>query len=160
MTEFEAAKFLWRRHPGYREKSDEWMTVLLFMNRSVGGYPTVLIPQFAAHASQDTLSLGLSILKYALQNNLFRMEVHSLLDISKPLHVDHIQLIKDLGSIPLNLPPQPENMIRQRLREGLPTIVKNREMLAIFNTKAEAEEETLKKDVLAIRPINPKLCKI
>ncbi|CAG5001731.1 unnamed protein product [Parnassius apollo] len=134
------------------------MTVLLLMNRSVGGYPTVLFPQLAARASQDTLSLGLSIFRWALQYNQFRKEVHALFDISKPSHIDHVQLIKYSGSIPLNLPPQPENMFHQRLKEGLPQLVKNREVLAIFNTHAQAEEEKLKNDLLAIRPVSPTNC--
>ncbi|CAK1591153.1 unnamed protein product [Parnassius mnemosyne] len=137
------------------------MMVLLLMNRSVRGYPPMLFPQFATRATQDTLCLGLRLLKHLLKDNRLRMEVHALLDIGRPSHVDHIQLIKDPGSIPLNLPPQPENMFRRRLREGLPAIIKNKEMLAIFNTKAEVEESNLKRDLLAIRPISPKLlCKL
>ncbi|CAG5001692.1 unnamed protein product [Parnassius apollo] len=46
-------------------------------------------------------------------------------------------------------------MFHQRLKEGLPQFVKNREVLAIFNTQAQAEEEKLKNDLLAIRPVSP-----
>ncbi|CAG5001696.1 unnamed protein product [Parnassius apollo] len=46
-------------------------------------------------------------------------------------------------------------MFHQRLKEGLPQLVKNREVLAIFNTQAQAEEEKLKNDLLAIRPVSP-----
>ena len=75
--------------------------------------------------------------------------------------MDHIQLIKDSCSIPLNLPPQPENLFRRKLRVGLPSIVKNRSVSAIFGASADVEEGRLKKDLLAIEPINPKLlCKL
>lgn len=77
------------------------------------------------------------------------------------IRVDHVQLIKDPGSIPLNLPPQPENMIRCKLIEGLPRLVKNTSLTAIFGLNADEEEERLKRDLLAIQPINPKLlCKL
>lgn len=38
LTLFESALALWRHHPEYIGMPNEWMTVLLLMNRSVGGY--------------------------------------------------------------------------------------------------------------------------
>lgn len=107
LTLFEASLVLWKRHPSFENMSNEWMTVLLLMNRSVGGYPTVLFPQFALRATQDTLSLGLSVLKHLLSKTQYSDMVRFLLDITRPEHVDHLQLIKDPGSIPLSIPPQP-----------------------------------------------------
>lgn len=131
------------------------------MNRSVGGYPTVLPPQFALRATQDTLSLGLSLMKHLMTNPLFHMYVHQLLDITRPLRVDHVQLIKDPGSIPFNIPPQPENLFRRKLKKGLPLLIKNKSLAAVFGVHADTEEERLKKDLLSIQPINPKLlCKL
>ncbi|CAG5000775.1 unnamed protein product [Parnassius apollo] len=139
LTVYEAARVLWRLHPEYLQQSDEWMITLLLMNRTIGGYPVVLFPQFATRATQDTLSLGLSVKRHALRDDRLRECVYTLLDIGKPNHVDLIQLIKDPGSIPLNIPPQPENLFRRRLKEGLLGIIKNNEMLAIFGTKADEE---------------------
>lgn len=161
ITVFEAALTLWRCHSEYRTQSNEWMATLLLMNRSVGGYPTVLFPQFALRATQDTLSLGFSVMKHLLTVPSLRGEVFRLLDITKPVRVDPLQLIKDPGSIPLNIPPQPENMFRRKLKEGLPSIVKNQSLTPIFGMDADREEECLKNDLLAIQPINPKLmCKL
>lgn len=117
----------------------------------------MLFPQFALRATQDTLSLGLSLMKHLLSQPLFRAEVYSLLDIVKPLRIDHVQLIKDPGSIPLNIPPQPENMFRRKLKEGLPLIIQNKNLASVFSTQADKEEESLKRDLLAIQPLNPKL---
>lgn len=132
LTVFEASIALWKAHPEYLSRSNEWMTVLLLMNRSVGGYPTVLFPQFALRATQDTLSLGLSMLKHLLEDTQFRSCVHKLLDISQPSNVDHVQLIKDPGSVPLSLPPQPENFFRRQLKAGLSGLIRNRGLAAIF----------------------------
>lgn len=55
LTVFEASLTLWRTHPEFLIRSDEWMAVLMMMNRSVEGYPTVLFPQIALRATQDTL---------------------------------------------------------------------------------------------------------
>lgn len=131
------------------------------MNRSVGGYPTVLFPQFALRAIQDSLSLGLSLLKHLIKNTRLRSHVYHLLDITTPTRVDHVQLIKVPRSIPLNIPPQPENLFRRRLKEGLHLLVKNKSIAAVFGIKADDEEERLKRDLLAIQPVNPKLlCKL
>ena len=120
---------------------------VFMMNRSVGGSPTVLFPQFALRATQDTLSLGLSVMKSLLKNPRFNTHVHSLLDISTPQHVDHVQLIKDPSSIPLNLPSQPENLYRRKLKEGLPSLAS---VAAIFGAQAD-EEETHYKIVAVIQ---------
>lgn len=103
------------------------------MNRSVGGYPTVLYPQFALRATQDSLSWDF-VLKHLMTDPRFRSCVYQLLDISRPSRIDHTQLIKDPSSIPLNLPPQPENMFRRKLKEGLPDLVKNKDLMAVFST--------------------------
>lgn len=161
LTIFEASFALWRTHPEYTLKTNEWMTVLLLMNRAVGGYPTVLFPQFALRATQDTLSLGLSVMKRLLEDTRFRACVYQLLDISQPSHIHHVQLIKDPGSIPLNLSPQPENFFRRQLKLGLPNLIFNRSLSAIFGIQANEEEMNLTRDLLAIEPVNPKLlCKL
>lgn len=90
LTIFEASVTLWRCHSEYLLHSNEWMATLLMMNRSVGGYPTVLFPQFALRATQDSLSLGLSTMKHLLSQPLFRTEVYNLLDIVRPNRVDHL----------------------------------------------------------------------
>ncbi|CAG5019356.1 unnamed protein product [Parnassius apollo] len=40
LTVYEAAKTLWRLVPEYRNMPDEWMMVLMLLNRTIGGYPT------------------------------------------------------------------------------------------------------------------------
>lgn len=59
--------------------------------------PTVLFLQFALQATQDTLCLGLSLLKHLLKDTLFRGSVYQLLDISPPTHVDHVQPLRTQG---------------------------------------------------------------
>lgn len=51
LTVFEAVVALWRAHPALMGRTNEWMTVLILMNRSVGGFPVVLFPQFALRAT-------------------------------------------------------------------------------------------------------------
>lgn len=88
LTVFETSLTLWRTHPDFLTCSDEWFAVLLMMNRSVGGYPTVHFPQFALRATQETLSLGLSLMKHLMKDHRFRISVYNLLDISRPIRVD------------------------------------------------------------------------
>ncbi|KAJ2954234.1 hypothetical protein O0L34_g2479 [Tuta absoluta] len=156
-TILEATVLMYRKYPWMMKRPVEWMTVLWSMSRAVGGYPVSLLPQFMTRAVQDPLSCNLHLLRTLLRSPAHSAHVRALINLTKPAHVDHLSLIKDPPSIPLNIPPQPENMIRNQVKTGLGNIIKNEQVAYLFSRDSSESEETLKQDILAITLHHPKL---
>lgn len=66
-------------------------------------------------------------------------------------------LIKDQQSLPLVMPRQPENYLKNKIAEGLPAIIHNKELKPLFGPEMGAHKDQLVEDLMAIRPCNPKL---
>lgn len=66
-------------------------------------------------------------------------------------------LIKDPQSLPLVMPRQPENYLKNKIAEGLSAIIKNRELKPLFEPTVEDKKDLLIGDLMAIDPCNPKL---
>ena len=70
---------------------------------------------------------------------------------------DFLSLIKDPQSLPLRIPRQPENYIREIVRAGLSDIIINRDIKPLFTLDTTMARSQLVKDLSSIKSCNPKL---
>lgn len=55
------------------------------------------------------------------------------------------------------IPRQPENYLKNKIAEGLPAIINNKELKPLFEPEVEEKKEQLVGDLMAIQPCNPKI---
>ncbi len=74
---------------------------------------------------------------------------------------DYLSLIKDPVSLPLRMPPQPENHLRDQVKIGLINFIKNKAVKNLFLSTRDINEKELVENLLKIRTpndaVNPKL---
>ena len=84
----------------------------LCVTKVLVGYPLSIYPQFCLRATQDPLSSNLRSLYTVEQDVALKKYVNCWATLSPASSIDLLSLIKDPVSLPLSLPPQPENHLQ------------------------------------------------
>nr|AVK42865.1 RNA-dependent RNA polymerase [Soybean cyst nematode nyami-like virus]AVK42870.1 RNA-dependent RNA polymerase [Soybean cyst nematode nyami-like virus] len=158
MTSIEALEAIHYRWPEFVEKADpDYLAVLLSTNRTLGGLPCSLYPDFLVRSLPDPLTNNIS-LHHVIWN--LTPPARTALWNMRPLpsrHVDPAMLVRDPVSLPLLIPVQAENFIRRSLERTLRTVAINKMVVRLLDHDADIAETNLIQDLLAIHPFNPKV---
>ncbi|DAZ87903.1 TPA_asm: hypothetical protein [Girado virus 3] len=156
MSIFEASFLLDQTTNGYLTMDK--LIVSMLINRELGGYPIVNYTSFLMKGNMDPLTNALSLVKTLADNPLYSRIVLNFLNLEPSSKIDYLLLIKDPFSLNIRVPKQIENIIRNKLKNELPKIVKNENITFLYQQNIKLEEEKLIKDLISIRPCNPRLC--
>ncbi|QMP82162.1 RNA-dependent RNA polymerase [Hymenopteran orino-related virus OKIAV87] len=156
-TIVEAAILLRDTNPWLRTSDLADTVSLTMISRTIGGYPVTLYSQFCSRAVQDVLTSNLRLVQTALRDPFLSSSIARLACLRISKHVDYKSLIQDPQSLPLDIPRQPENLVRQEVKKGLESIVRNKAVKALFDRDSTVAEQKLIQDLMAIQPCNPKL---
>ncbi|CAB3229914.1 unnamed protein product [Arctia plantaginis] len=155
-TVLEASIAAHERFPELNKYPPEYVACLLSVPRTLGGWPITLFANFSTRSVQDALTCALHLVRTLLQSPRHRQHMLRIA-ITRMKSTDPTMLIKDPQSLPLILPRQPENYLKSKIAEGLPSIIKNKELTPLFSPTMEENKKRLVSDLMAIRPCNPKL---
>lgn len=70
---------------------------------------------------------------------------------------DFETLVKDPLSLPIDMPIQPENYLKDKVKEGLSSYTRNKAVLPLFTLDSETKKRQLLTDLSNIVPTNPRL---
>ncbi|CAH2236869.1 jg23225 [Pararge aegeria aegeria] len=120
----------------------EYITSLLSTSRVMGGFPVTLFANFCTRAVQDPLTSQLCLIKTFMASPRHRPHI---LRVATTLmkHTDPKMLIQDPLSLPINMPRQPENYIKDMITVGVPSLIKNKELLPLFGPEVGIRREEL-----------------
>lgn len=155
-TILEASIMAHDRFPVLKRYPVEYIMCLLTVPRTVGGWPITLFPNFCTRAVQDPLTCALHVKRTIMRSPRHREHILRIAT-TRMKQSDPTMLIKDPQSLPLVMPRQPENYLKNKIAEGLPAIIKNRELKPLFDPSVEEKKKQLVGDLMAIVPCNPKL---
>ncbi|AEF56729.1 putative RNA dependent RNA polymerase [Socyvirus heteroderae] len=133
------------------------LAALVSTNRTLGGLPCSLYPDFLIRGLPDPLASNISIRHAAW---ITCPDSRTALWRTRPLpsrHVDPGMLVKDPVSLPLLLPVQAENYIRKTLEVALKENAINKMVARLLSTAADESEKCLINDLLQLKPFNPKV---
>lgn len=131
----EACLHLWSQNAWMLEEPWEYTCCLLMVTRSLGGYPVTIYSQFCTRAVQDVLSTNLHLIKIIRADTILGKHISRVVNLDIDGRKDFLSLIKDLQSIPLNIPVQPENYIKRGVKRGLETFIVNKDVKVTKNSK-------------------------
>ncbi|CAB3241750.1 unnamed protein product [Arctia plantaginis] len=155
-TVLEASIAAHERFPELSRYPPEYISCLLSVPRTLGGWPITLFANFATRSIQDPLTTALHLVRTFLSSPRHRQHMVRIAS-TRMKTTDPTMLIKDPQSLPLVLPRQPENYLKSKIAEGLPSIIKNKELTPLFSPQMEENKQRLIGDLMTIRPCNPKL---
>lgn len=147
-----------RRHMSFLQRRPiENTSCMLMIGRVLGGLPVIIYPQFSTRAVQDVLTANLHLIRTMCEHPTMSRYAQSLLSIRGQQNPDFETLVKDLQSLPIDMPIQPENYLKDRVKEGLSGYIKNRDVLPLFTLDSEVKKRQLLTDLSNITPTNPRL---
>ncbi|KAJ8736970.1 hypothetical protein PYW07_000241 [Mythimna separata] len=155
-TILEASIMAQDRFPQLRRYPVEYIVCLLSVPRTLGGWPITLFPNFCTRAVQDPLTSALHVVRTLMKSPRHREHILRIAT-TRMKKSNPTMLIKDPQSLPLVMPRQPENYLKNKIAEGLPSIIKNKELKPLFSPEVASHKDQLVGDLMAIRPCNPKL---
>lgn len=155
-TALEASIMAHDRFPELRRYPVEYIVCLLSVPRSLGGWPITLFPNFCTRSVQDPLTCALHLARTLMKSPRHREHI-ARVATTRMKNSDPAMLIKDPQSIPLLLPRQPENYLKNKIAEGLPVLIKNKELKPLFAPEVSDKKKQLVEDLMRIVPCNPKL---
>nr|UHR49719.1 MAG: RNA-dependent RNA polymerase [Hangzhou Nyamivirus 1] len=155
-TILEASIAMIDRFPSLSKHPVEFRVALLSVTRTLGGWPITLFPQFCTRSVQDPLTCSLHLVRTLMKSPRHREHILRVAT-TRVRNPDPAMLIKDPQSLPLHMPRQPENYLKEKIAEGLPKIIVNKELKPLFAEEVEGHKTSLIGDLMAIRPCNPKL---
>lgn len=156
ITTVEAAYLIRRKMTWLQNHPIEASISCFMVSRYLGGLPITLYANFCTRSVQDNLSQNLRLLKTVIQYPAIAKQVGRWIHISSS-STDYEALIKDPQCLPISLPSGAEPLVRRTIREGLPSIVKNRLLQSLFSNNIEQEKAHLVETLMSIRPVNPRL---
>lgn len=147
-----------RRHMSFLQRRPiENTSCMLMVGRVLGGLPVVIYPQFSTRAVQDVLTANLHLIKTMCEFPTMSRYVSSLVSVKGQSNPDFETLVKDPQSLPIDMPIQPENYLKDKVRDGLSTYIKNRDVLPLFTLDSEEKKRQILTDLSNITPTNPRL---
>lgn len=69
--------------------------------------------------------------------------VKSLVSIKGQTNPDFETLVKDPQSLPIDMPIQPENYLKDKVKEGLSGYIKNKDVLPLFTLDSEEKKRQI-----------------
>lgn len=155
-TLVEASLRLWQDNPWLKKERWETTCCLLLLTRTLGGYPITIYSQFCTRAVQDVLSTNLHLIRTCLKDRTLQDHISRFVTL-RAGRVDFLSFVKDPQSLPLAIPVQPENFVRQEVKKGLADFIVNKDIKPLFTLDADREQKILVEDLRAIKPCNPRL---
>lgn len=147
-----------RRHMSFLQRRPiENTSCMLMIGRVLGGLPIVIYPQFSTRAVQDVLTANLHIIRTMCEHPTMSCYAHSLVSTRGQQNPDFETIVKDPQSLPIDMPIQPENYLKDRVKEGLSGYIRNRDVLPLFTLDSEVKKRQLLTDLSNIVPTNPSL---
>lgn len=147
-----------RRHMFFLHRQPiENTSCVLMIGRVLGGLPIVIYPQFCTSAVQDVLSSNLHLVKTMCDNPVMSRFARSLMSIQGQRNLDFETLVKDPQSLPIDMPIQPENYLKDKVKEGLSGYIRNKSVLPLFTLDSETKKKQILTDLSNIIPTNPRL---
>nr|WPV74308.1 MAG: RNA-dependent RNA polymerase [Drosophila Inveresk nyamivirus] len=143
---------LWKEL-SYREKI-QWM----FTPRVAGGLPITQYHEYVVRGVQDPLTHYYSFMKYLWNRVPEQKTAIQALRLRIDSNFNYLLLIKDPLSLPIKSPLQPENVLKNTVKDYLITSVTNeniKQMMALSNPETEQE---MVNTLLSIRPLNTRIC--
>ncbi|QDO67017.1 PolB [San Jacinto virus] len=160
LTTFLAQHHLKPRLSADAFQDQRFLTVLLSVGRTVGGLPIVPFSGFCYRGALDTLTTNLSVLK-TLEDSGYGDILTRLFPLNKlARRRDPLLLVQDPEALPLELPVQPENLLRSLLSETLVGYVENRQLKPLFSVNSRAQDSQLALDLVSIKPCHPRLANL
>ena len=141
----------------FKKESVHYLVSLMLTYRILGGYLIFIYPQFCSRSVQDMLTANIHLIRTALEQNEYRGPISRVVCIQGVKNPDFLSLIKDPQSLPLQIPRQPENYIRDVIKNGLCDIIINRDIKPLFNMDTKRAQEMLIRDLKSTVPCNLKL---
>ncbi|KMQ83149.1 RNA-dependent RNA polymerase [Lasius niger] len=83
--------------------------------------------------------------------------MHKVVTLSTEAHKDLLALIKDPRNLPLDIPIQPENYVKKKIKKNLMTLIVNKDIQQLFTLETDLAHDTLVSDLAKIEPCNSKL---
>lgn len=130
---------------------------ILMVGRVLGGLPIVIYPHFCTRAVLDVLSSNLHLVRTMCENPVMSRFAQSLVSVQGQRNPDFETLVKDPQSLPIDMPIQPENYLKDKVKEGLSGYIKNRAVLPLFTLDSETKKRQILTDLSNIEPTNPRL---
>ncbi|USL85442.1 MAG: RNA-dependent RNA polymerase [Ixodes ricinus orinovirus-like virus 1] len=155
-TTVEAAYLIRRKFGWLSTMPYQSSVACLLVSRYLGGLPVALYANFCTRAVQDNLSTNLHLIKTALMVPDVKEHIARWVNLAASSS-DWEALIKDPQCLPVSIPPNPESLVRQTVKEGLPSIVRNRLIKSLFSHDTDAGKIKLIDTLMRIRPVNPRL---
>lgn len=147
-----------RRHMSFLQRRPiENTSCMLMVGRVLGGLPVVIYPQFCTRAVQDVLTANLHLVRTMCEYPVMSRYAQSLVSVKGQRNPDFETLVKDPQSLPIDMPIQPENYLKDRVREGLSGYIRNRDVLPLFTLNSEEKKTQILTDLSNIDPTNPRL---
>lgn len=156
-TLIESLHVLRRHYPWLRDRPEGFSLVMATVSRTLGGLPVTSYPNFCMRAVQDQLTSGLHWLRTLLRDTYTCDAVNTLVSLTRKNNPDFETLIKDPASLPLVGPLQSEHYLKDKVKQYLPNLIKNRSVKNLFDFNANEEKTRLVKDLISMTPFNPRL---
>lgn len=102
---------------------------MLMVGRVLGGLPIVIYPQFCTRAVQDVLSTNIHLIRTMCEHPILSRYTHSPVSVRGQRNPDFETLVKDPQSLPIDMPIQPENYLKDKVKEGLSGNIRNKAVL-------------------------------
>lgn len=110
---------------------------------------------FIMRGNMDSLTISLHLVQSIYKYDKPLYEAVSRLVCLTPSHkIDYELLIKDPQSLCTYTPTQSVNVVRNLVREGLPSIVTNPTLIDLFASPSEVEKEKLILDLASMEPFD------
>lgn len=147
-----------RRHMSFlQRKPIENTSCMLMIGRVLGGLPIVIYPQFSTRAVQGVLTANLHLIRTMCEHPTMSRYAHSLVSVRGQSNPDFETLVKDPQSLPIDMPIQPENYLKDKVKEGLSGYIRNKDVLPLFTLDSETKKRQLLTDLSNIVPTKPRL---
>ena len=110
--------------------------------------------EFMTRSTPDPLTAALTTQRYLFNQIPDSRNWSSLVT---RLHPPYISLIMDPASLPIMLPAQPENVVKDTITQELPYFVVNSSTKLFSSSDMVGREEQLVRHLTSLRPYNPRL---
>ena len=130
----------------------------LLVTRDLGGWPVNNYAGYAYRGQMDRLSANIAVVLSAHHSDHeVSVEMSKLIDLCPARRRDPLLLVKDPYSINIDVPQQGENKVKRLIADGLPSVVKNPDILPLFAIGTDLQESQIVSDLMTLVPLNPRV---
>ncbi|AJG39051.1 polymerase [Lishi spider virus 1] len=142
----------------FKDMTNTEIAALLLIPSMLGGFPIIYLHNMYVRAESDLLSPFLGLLDYCKRLNPDIYEVmRKFMNVAALDKVSIPQLFRDPYSLPITRPPLPSFVLRSYIKPALEKLVKNEDVLELFECLDSPVTEQLNSCLASATPFDAKV---